>query len=206
MKFNCKKVLQFLVYGGCLIGFVWIIFGEFTKFFDEVTSTSTSFISGARHFPDIIFCNSDGMKDGVTDQEVITFSKETYNKKARPINVNLIEVNGMVKNVYFTTKGALIFLSITSLDCSECVSNIVAQTNVFDIYTFWNGKCKVFQFNQSLSVGPKVYLSFDVDKTEDYFVMITSSNEYVFALAQQWLKSPPMTAEVKSNMFIEFQR
>jgi hypothetical protein len=94
MKINCKKVLQFLVYGGCLIGFVWIIFGELTKFFDEVTSTSTSFISGARNFPDIIFCNSNGMKDGVTDQEVITFSKETYNNKARPINVNLREVNG----------------------------------------------------------------------------------------------------------------
>ena len=137
----------------------------------------------------------------------------------------------------------------------------MAQTKVFDIHTIWNGKCKVFQFNQSLSVGPKVYLSFDVDKTEDYFVMVTSSNEYVFALQQQWLKvaffrkcisffqiskenipinfklrvsssgyyflgiffwrfekpialpeikpplkSPPMTAEVKSTMFIEFQR
>ena len=112
MKINCKKVLQFLIYGGCLIGFVWIIFGEFTKYFDEVTSTSASFISGAKNFPDIIFCNSNGMKDGVTDQEVITFSKETYNKKARPINVNLREVNGRVKNVYFT-KGALIFLFIT---------------------------------------------------------------------------------------------
>ena len=64
----------------------------------------------------------------------------------------------------------------------------MAQTKVFDIYTIWNGKCKVFQFNQSLSVGPKVYLSFDVDKTEDYFVMVTSSNEYVFALQQQWLQ------------------
>ena len=100
----------------------------------------------------------------------------------------------------------MIFLSITFLDCSECLSNIVAQTKVFDIYTIWNGKCKVFQFNQSLSVGPKVYLSFDVDKTEDYFVMVTSRNEYVFALQQQWLKNPPMTTEVKSNMFIEFQR
>ena len=95
MKSNCKKVLQFLMYGGCLIGFVWIIFGEFTKFFDEVTSTSTSFISGARNLPDIIFCNSNGMKDGVTDQEVITFSKETYDKKARPIHVILNDnVNG----------------------------------------------------------------------------------------------------------------
>ena len=94
----------------------------------------------------------------------------------------------------------------TSLDCPECISNIVAQTRVFYIYTIWNGKCKVFQFNQSLSVGPKVYLSFDIDKTDDYFVMITSSNEYVFALHQQWLESPPMTAEVKSNMFIEFRR
>ena len=46
----------------------------------------------------------------------------------------------------------------------------------------------MFQFNQSLSVGPKVYLSFDVDKTEDYFVMVTSRNEYVFALQQQWLQ------------------
>ena len=100
----------------------------------------------------------------------------------------------------------MIFLSITFLDCSECLSNIVAQTKVFDIYTIWNGKCKVFQFNQSLSVGPKVYLSFDVDKTEDYFVTVTSRNEYVFALQQQWLKNPPMTTEVKSNMFIEFQR
>ena len=89
MKINCKKVFLFLVYGGCLIGFVWIIFGELTKYFDEVTSTSTSLISGARNFPDIIFCNSKGMKDGVTDQEVVTFSKETYNKNARPINVIL---------------------------------------------------------------------------------------------------------------------
>ena len=95
MKINCQKVLQFLIYGGCLIGFVWIIFGEFTKFFDEVTSTSTSFISGARNLPDIIFCNSNGMKDGVTDQEVITFSKDTYDKNARPIHVILNDnVNG----------------------------------------------------------------------------------------------------------------
>ena len=111
MKINCKKVLQFLIYGGCLIGFIWIIFGEFTKYFDEVTSTSTSFISGARHFPDIIFCNSDGMKDGVTDQEVITFSKETYNKKARPINVNLREVNGMVK-MFISLKVLVSYISV----------------------------------------------------------------------------------------------
>ena len=89
MKINCQKVLQFLIYGGCLIGFVWIIFGELTKYFDKVTSTSTSFLSGARNFPDIIFCNSNGMKDGVTDQEVITFSKDTYDKNARPIHVIL---------------------------------------------------------------------------------------------------------------------
>ena len=114
MNINCQKVLQFLIYGGCLIGFVWIIFGELTKYFDKVTSTSTSFLSGARNFPDIIFCNSNGMKDGVTDQEVVTFSKETYNKKARPIDVNIREVNG--KNCLFhyrtraiITRGLYIF-------------------------------------------------------------------------------------------------
>ena len=117
MKINCKKVLQFLIYGGCLIGFIWIIFGEFTKYFDEVTSTSTSFISGARHFPDIIFCNSDGMKDGVTDQEVITFSKDSYDKNARPIDINIKEVygkNGLFHNPTraIITRGLYILTSI----------------------------------------------------------------------------------------------
>ena len=117
MKINYQKVLQFLIYGGCLIGFVWIIFGELTKYFDKVTSTSTSYLSGARNFPDIIFCNSNGMKDGVTDQEVITFSKDSYDKNARPIDINIREVYG--KNCFFhyptraiITRGLYILTSI----------------------------------------------------------------------------------------------
>ena len=94
-----------------------------------------------------------------------------------------------------------------SKGCDECMDHVVAHTTVLDAYTYWNGKCKVFQFDQYISnSGSKAYIPFDVNKNESYFFMITSRNEYIFASAQQWLKNPSMTVDMKSNMFVEFQR
>ena len=74
------------------------------------------------------------------------------------------------------------------------MDHVVAHTTVLDVYTYWNGKCKVFQFDQHISnFGSKAYIPFDVNKNESYFFMITSRNEYIFASAQQWLKNPSMT-------------
>ena len=103
------------------------------------------------------------------------------------------------------------FISIKNSDllsgCDECMHNVVAHTTVLDAYTYWNGKCKVFQFDHYISnFGSKAYIPFDVNKNESYFFMITSRNEYIFASAQQWLKNPSMTVDIKSNMFVEFQR
>ena len=93
MKDLCYNLLGSLIFTFCLIGFVWIIEGELAKYFEGVTSTSTSLVNdNTENFPDIIFCNSDGMKNGVTDQDVATFSKVTYDQNSNPVNVKIRDI------------------------------------------------------------------------------------------------------------------
>ena len=93
MKDLCFNLLQFLIFTFCLVGFIWIIEGELAKYFEGVTSTSTSLINdNTENFPDVIFCSSDGMKDGITDQDVTTFSKVAYDQNSNPVNVKIRDI------------------------------------------------------------------------------------------------------------------
>ena len=74
------------------------------------------------------------------------------------------------------------------------------NSTVSDLYTKYNGKCKVFKILQKIKSSDMS--QFKLSKSEENFVAIIPGGEELFLIAQLWLNGNPTFIEITSDMKI----
>ena len=108
----------------CMLGFVWICYGQVTKFFQEITIVNTEYILDTNPFPNVVFCSKKGFKPNF---KTINTDKNTYEKYAIPVNV-------LLQGLWVNDTGP----------------PLTVNSTVSELYTKYNGKCKVFHISQNI--------------------------------------------------------
>ena len=157
-----------------MLGFVWICYGHVTKFFQELTIVNTEYNLDTNPFPNVVFCSREGFKQNFKS---VNTDRNTYDNYAIPVNVLL--------------------KALWTNDTGPAVS---VKSTVSDLYTKYNGKCKVFKILQKIKSSDM--LQFKLPKSEENFVAIIPGGEELFLIAQLWLNGNPTFIEITSDMKI----
>ena len=162
----------------CMLGFVWICYGQVSKFFEEITIVNTEYIMDKNPFPNVVFCSKKGFEPNLI---TINTDINTYEKYAIPVNV-------LLQGLWVNDTGPSISVNFT----------------VSELYTKYNGKCKLFHILQKIK--PKEYLQFKLPRNEENFVMILPRGEELFLIAQLWLNGNPTFLEIASDIEMNIER
>ena len=173
-----KNVCIIIALTLCMLGFVWICYGQVTKFFQEITLVNTEYILDTNPFPNVVFCSKKGFKPNF---KTINTDKNTYEKYAIPVNV-------LLQGLWVNDTGP----------------PIPVNSTVSELYTKYNGKCKVFHISQNIK--SKEYLQFKLPRNEENFVMILPRGEELFLIAQLWLNGNPTFIEITSDIDMNIER
>ena len=173
-----KNICIVLALTLCMLGFVWICYGQVSKFFEEITIVNTEYIMDKNPFPNVVFCSKKGFKPNLT---TINTDMNTYEKYALPVNV-------LLQGLWVNDTGPSISVNFT----------------VSELYTKYNGKCKLFHILQKIK--PKEYLQFKLPRNEENFVMILPRGEELFLIAQLWLNGNPTFLEIASDIEMNIER
>ena len=158
----------------CMLGFVWICYGQVTKFFQELTIVNTEYNLDTNPFPNVVFCSREGFKQNFKS---VNTDRNTYDNYAIPVNV-------LLKALWTNDTGPAVSVNST----------------VSDLYTKYNGKCRVFKILQKIKSSDM--LQFKLSKSEENFVAIIPGGEELFLIAQLWLNGNPTFIEISSDMKI----
>ena len=169
-----KNVCIIIALTLCMLGFVWICYGQVSKFFQEITIVNTEYNLDTNPFPNVVFCSKAGFQPNFKS---VNTDKNTYNKYARKVNVVL-----------------------KALWTNDTGPSVAVNSTVSDLYTKYNGKCKVFKILQKIKSTD--ILQFKLPRSEENFVAILPAGEELFLIAQLWLNGNPTFIEITSDMKI----
>jgi hypothetical protein len=82
-----KNYITYFILCGCCGGFLWITGGQVLNYLSNATAVSTSWVNAKSPFPSVVFCSARGFID---EAKTAYVDKDTYNKIAIPVNVELI--------------------------------------------------------------------------------------------------------------------
>ena len=112
-------VISFL----CLVGFLSLCMDQIIKFFQKNTSVAEEWLPlGPRKLPAFAFCHDQPFHEYVN----VYNGKELFDKKAKEVRVAF---QGPAKTEF------------------EFMGYNASQLDVHDVYTAYNGKCKIFNIN-----------------------------------------------------------
>ena len=86
-----RKILCVVLFLGCLVGCIWIVQQQVSKYLQNTTFVSQSFQEELLHNLDIIICNAEGFKDG-EPIDIHAVAKEKYMERVLETNVTLTDL------------------------------------------------------------------------------------------------------------------
>ena len=175
---SLKYIFIVVVLTGCLMGLVWICYGQFKNYINERSLTTISYeqeING--RFPNIIFCSIDIFKPNYLKQkETMKNDQQLYDQYAVPINIKLNETQIYFDEINYTTT---------------------------EIYTEWYGKCRVFQFFGTFE--SRKWLNFEAQRNESNYLMVIPPETEIF-FNYDWLFTSPSAIQITSDINVNIQK
>ena len=101
------------------------------------------------------------------------------------------------------------FIIFSSLYCLtfqfyHSFTDQLLQYEKFQIYSFFNGLCTVFQIFEKFA--QKRYLRFSIEANKDVIVTLTNTDEYLYLIDQQFMNVPPEGMTLYKDFYIEYHR
>ena len=175
---SLKYIFIVVVLTGCLMGLVWICYGQFKNYINERSLETTAYEQDSNgRFPNIIFCSIDIFKPNFLKQrEIMKTDQQIYDQYAVPINIKLSDNQIDFDEINYTTK---------------------------EIYTEWYGKCRMFQFFGTFE--SRKWLKFEARRNESNYLMIIPPGTEIF-FNYDWLFTAPTAIQINSDVNVNIQK
>ncbi|XP_059095169.1 uncharacterized protein LOC131889952 [Tigriopus californicus] len=170
-----KTTLEHLLWITLFAYFAYQFIIQWKKFRSGETTVATSLSQETMFFfPDLIFCHKHGFKEPVQDH----LGSESYFDNVLHPDVNLV----------FTKSSALGILP--------------DHFQVRNLSTTYNGFCRVFHFSEGYE--KRVWLKFQMNKSEEYFVFFMVPNTTFYLANHDFFQMPKMLdIQTSANVIIQ---